>query len=99
MSWSVSSFTFAWTATSSSSCRADDHLPMPRIEHQLRDTVRGGRADLVKIGVAQQQLERLANMSRGDRADDHAAQGGRTARVLSCRLTWMEAVGDVPLDG
>src|SRR5260370_16533098 len=38
-------------------------------------------------------------MARVDRAADHAAPGRRPARVLSRRLTWVEAVGDVPLDG
>src|SRR5712692_5740328 len=70
---SVSSCTLVSRATSSSLCRVDDQVPMRRIEHQLFDSVRGGRADLVKIGVAQQQLELLANMARVDRAEDHAA--------------------------
>src|ERR1700687_3241573 len=95
---SVSSFTFVCTATASSLSRAYDQLSVRSIEHQRLNAARGGRTDLVEIGIAQQHLELFSNMCRVARADDHTPQGGRSAGVLSRRLTGVEAVGDIPLD-
>src|SRR5437899_2916502 len=101
---SVSSFTFVLTAMVSSSRRlcagehTDDQVPARSIQHQPLDAVQGGLADLIQIGIPQQQLELLANALRVARTNDHATQRFRTARVRGRGLTGMEAVRHIPLD-